>query len=276
MLRPKALMLATIVGLMCTAVTVSYDRPLRAQETPTPSPAVVAPNDKPSPQPSKPGLIKKATAVRIVVQTNPVQAYKMARVTVNAEEGDVVEWEVDPTPDDQVQPSDGYLVFTGKPGAYKVTADLINFDTKRKGRKSVVVTLLGTSPVPPGPNPPPVPPNPAPIPDVGFRVLIVYEKTPTKPEDVLTSAQQTILYGKTVRDYLDTHCTKEVDGGPGYRIWDANQVVAGDSDVWVKAFNRPRSSNKWLIVSNGTTGYEGPLPANKDEFLALVKKYGGN
>lgn len=129
---------------------------------------------------------------------------------------------------------------------------------------------LGTAPQPPPKPVDPVDPKTeAPIPEPGFRVLITFE-TGT----VLTASQQSILYGKTVREYLDSHCVVDPDGKTrGYRIWDKDTVADGDFPVWKTAFNRPRKSIPWVLISNGKTGFEGPLPANPTDMLALLKKY---
>lgn len=124
-------------------------------------------------------------------------------------------------------------------------------------------------PKPIDPVDPPKPVDPAPIPDVGFRVLVVFETGM-----VLPAPQNSILYGKTVREYLDAHCAADPDGKTkGYRIWDKDTVADADFPVWKTALARPRKSVPWVIVSNGKAGYEGPLPASVADMMALLKKY---
>ena len=38
---------------------------------------------------------------------------------------------------------------------------------------------------------------------------------------------------------------------------------------------RTRSSVPWLVVSNGVTGFEGPLPATEAEITAILTQFGG-
>lgn len=129
-------------------------------------------------------------------------------------------------------------------------------------------------PVPPQPKPepipvPPKPVDPAPIPDAGFRVLIVFETDQT-----LTAAQHSVIYGKTIRDYLDANCVVEPDGKTrAYRIWDKDVQVGAESKIWRDAFARPHPAIPWIVVSNGKTGFEGPLPANVADTLTLLKKH---
>ena len=139
-------------------------------------------------------------------------------------------------------------------------------------------------------DPVPDPKTDAPIPVPGFRVLIVYESGDASK---MPPQQQNILYGKTVRDFLQANCVVGPDGKTKeFRIFD--QDILGDSKVWQDAMKRtrdkaaawqpktdengkvvgPASALPWLIISNpGKGGYEGPLPATPDEFLTLAKKY---
>lgn len=134
------------------------------------------------------------------------------------------------------------------------------------------------TPVPPTPHPP-TPPKPAPIAEPGLRVLIIYESGP-KGDEKLTKEQEAILYGETVWNYLASKCVKEPSGNPATRIYDKDASPT-DLPVWQTALKRPRlkadgtpdPTIPWVIISNGTTGYEGPLPKTVEEFKALVDRY---
>jgi hypothetical protein len=129
----------------------------------------------------------------------------------------------------------------------------------------------GPTPVPPVP-PGPTPPSPAPIPAPGLHVLMVYESGELSK---LPPAQLSVLYAKSIRDYLQAKCPVGPDGKTKeWRIWDQNTDASGDAPVWRDVMNRPRASVPWIIISNGTTGYEGPLPRTIDETLVLLRKYG--
>lgn len=143
---------------------------------------------------------------------------------------------------------------------------------------STVVIVGNTPPVPPGPGPTPEPPGPnppgpAPTPDVGFRALIVFDKTKVD----LPPPQDNIIKGKEVRDYLNSKCAKnDVTGVKEWAIWpDGDNVDSYPSPALVKAYKRPRTSLPWLVISTGSSGYEGPLPANVGDMLTLLRKYGG-
>lgn len=138
--------------------------------------------------------------------------------------------------------------------------------------------IPGPAPVPPTPIPvppvpPPVPPpTPPPIPQTGFRVLIVYEdgdlhKMPSKQVQAIKS--------KAVLDYLDLRCVAEDGGKKAWRIWDQNISTANVGKTWQDAMALTRASLPWIVVSNGVTGFSGPLPADEAGLLDLLKKYGG-
>jgi hypothetical protein len=138
----------------------------------------------------------------------------------------------------------------------------------------VVVAGRPPGPNPPGPNPPgPTPPGPdvAPIPEPGLRVLMVYDSGVP-----LTAGQVSVLFGRTVRDLLESKCVV----GPGgrtreYRVYDKGADLSVAPKVWKDAMARPRASLPWIVVSNGKAGYEGPLPATVPEAVALVNKFAG-
>lgn len=136
----------------------------------------------------------------------------------------------------------------------------------------------GIDVVPPGPEPgpfPPVPPKPPepdvkpPIPGDGLRVLIVYETG-----DLANSETDAILRGGKVRGYLSVNCAKGPNGvTPEARIYDKDIDQTNMPQIWKDAMARPRKQVPWIIISNGKTGYEGPLPKNVDETIGLIDKY---
>lgn len=129
-------------------------------------------------------------------------------------------------------------------------------------------------PLPPGPQPPgPTPPGPAPIPATGLRVLFVFE---TKDLTKYSPQQKSILYGDTVRSYLQKKCAMGPDGSTvEARYFDQNQNVAHESKIWQDAMKRPRGQIPWILISTGSEGFEGPLPATVEETMTLLRRYGG-
>jgi hypothetical protein len=154
---------------------------------------------------------------------------------------------------------------------------------------AILVTLLGghliTSPIgcqipsipwpwpTPTPTPTPVPPpSPAPIPTEGLRVLIVYDSGNT----TLPAAQQQILYGKTFRDHLNSKCVMGTDGKTHeWRLWDKDTDTTNEPKLWQDVMKRQHPQLPWLVISNGKTGYEGPLPSTVDAATTLIAKYEG-
>lgn len=190
--------------------------------------------------------------------------------------GEVIRW-VNPSTGLDLIPSESgrwVIVSAMKPGAYPVFAY-----TALGGKPTEAVRCLVIVGVPPEPGPtPPEPgpgpkPDPAPIPDAGFRVLMIYE---TAEVQSLPPAQSSVLFSKQVRDYLDKKCATGRDGKTKeWRIWDKDIDTAGESKAWQAAMSRKRDAVPWIVISNGSTGYEGPLPANVADALSLLKKYGG-
>jgi hypothetical protein len=104
-----------------------------------------------------------------------------------------------------------------------------------------------------------------------FRVFICYDPK-TLPS--LPPAQETVLYAQSVRDYLSAHCATGPDGKTKeWRIWPAGVDASAESALWQKVSKRPQTSLPWIVIGNGTTGFEGPLPKDTEATLELLKKY---
>lgn len=111
----------------------------------------------------------------------------------------------------------------------------------------------------------------APISESGFRVLIVEE---AQERVKLPASQLSIFTSEELTDYCNAKCVK-VNNTPEYRIYDKDVKFTNESDVWKKAMAIERKSLPWLIVSNGRSGYSGPLPLTIDETMKILKRYGG-
>src|SRR5581483_8232697 len=131
---------------------------------------------------------------------------------------------------------------------------------------------------------PPTPPGPTPNPDPfsgkamataspSLRVLIVYESSTLSQ---LPKAQAGILTDGNLRAYLTSHCVTGADGKTAdWRIWDKDVNTAAESPVWQRVMARPKASIPWIVIGDGSAGFEGALPADSVSPLALVQKFGG-
>lgn len=153
-------------------------------------------------------------------------------------------------------------------------------------------TLVGgDDPVPPGPGPTPTPPEPKPPepkppepkppepkPDAnpfpgttGLHVLIVYEDMDkaSYPPAQLASWTSQAFY-----DYM-----RAKGAGRNWRVFDKDTDASEDEMKWNAAMGRAsvKAAGKlpWIMVGNGASGYEGPTPANTEELLKLLKRFGG-
>lgn len=126
-------------------------------------------------------------------------------------------------------------------------------------------------PDPPGPDPPPDPDDKPPFPADGLHVLIVFE---TLDATRLTEDQRLIIQGGDVREFLKATCPVGPDGKTRtFRIYDADADVSSDQQVWKAAMGVDRKSLPWLVVSNGKTGFSGPLDMSPEKFKELIQRY---
>jgi hypothetical protein len=92
----------------------------------------------------------------------------------------------------------------------------------------------------------------------------------------LPAGQRAILYGKANREFLNAKTAPGPDGRTrSWRIYDADTDVTAEAKVWQDAMAVPRQSLPWLVVSNGRTGFSGPLPADPAAFQAIVNQHAG-
>lgn len=136
--------------------------------------------------------------------------------------------------------------------------------------KAVVFTKLITvspTPVPPGP-------GPAPINAVGLYCLVVEDM---QQRDDLPASQREVITATgpgSLRAYLNFKCAKDQAGMPCLRFIGSKDDLSRDLPVWREGLARPRTSLPWIVISNGKSGYEGPLPKTMAEAVALAKKFG--
>jgi len=131
----------------------------------------------------------------------------------------------------------------------------------------------GDGPIPPPKPKPDDPPAPKPPePATSFRVIFVYESG-----DTLTAAQHSVIFGKSVSDYLDATATKEA-GRPGWRRFDKDAAAEKEQPTMRALWSavRPQlTATPCLVVEVNGRAEIVPLPATPAEALATLKTYSG-
>lgn len=102
-----------------------------------------------------------------------------------------------------------------------------------------------------------------PVPGDGRHVLVIYE---TDDRISLPRDQRSILDSVPLRQWL------------AESQWDVKFLDPDtsfiDGDEWFQsALQVERASLPWVVVSNGKTGFSGPLPGTVEEFKELVGRY---
>jgi len=141
----------------------------------------------------------------------------------------------------------------------------------------VIVKVGGVIPDPVDPDDPYPPPTPPidpdpPIKDPGLRVLMVYE---SQDLPIMSADQKLIFFSTRLRDYLNDNCVlSDVTKTREWRIFDQDIEFPINCDsVWCNVMERPRASIPWIVISNGMTGFEGPLPRNVEDTITLINQY---
>ncbi|TXH44895.1 MAG: hypothetical protein E6Q97_32075 [Desulfurellales bacterium] len=109
----------------------------------------------------------------------------------------------------------------------------------------------------------PPPPDVVPIPTTGLHVLMVWESS--QPGEIPESQVQ-VLTSTIVRDWIREHNGQ-------FRVFDDDTDLSQTPKVWQDAMKVPRQSLPWIVVSNGRTGFSGPLPKNIDDTIKLLEQH---
>ena len=181
------------------------------------------------------------------------------------------------TADGKLPPTDVKILVAKKPGKQVVYTLENGDDAKGVPPKFTAITLevIADGPTPPKPDDPtPKPVDPAdadPLPGTaGNKVLMIYDAA---DQSKLTANQRMALYSADVRKYLNSKCIADA-GTPMYRIYPDGTDTTNEAKVWQTAMGIKRTSVPWIVISNGKTGYSGPLPDSDP--LTLLKKYFGD
>lgn len=110
--------------------------------------------------------------------------------------------------------------------------------------------------------PPPHPVDP-PIPTSEFRVLILEE---TANRSKLPTSQLSVLTSAPLRKWM-------TENGANFRVWDKDVDASREDAAWQAALKLPHGELPWIHVSNGKTGFSGPLPKTAEETQTLIGKY---
>lgn len=125
----------------------------------------------------------------------------------------------------------------------------------------VASTLPKPGPVDPViPVDPVVPVDPAPFPADRLSVLIVEE---AQDRYLLPQSQLSIFSAGQV--WMNS-------AGIASKILDPNTEGVNEQP-WASAFAVPRDSLPWVVISNGVSGFSGPLPPTVEAFVELVGRF---
>lgn len=176
-----------------------------------------------------------------------------------------------------IKHTDGTMYAWAPVGQYEVkySSIIINWTKQDIDQREFIATIKvipsGDPEPPPDPTPEPPPPQPDnPLPGTGLKVLLIEEQ---EQRATIPKEQDAIFTSAIVRDYMDMHCVKDASGVPEWRLLDKNTTFSSENQ-WKKALSLPRTKDWWVVISNGKNWESRELPANVNDMMTLLKKYG--
>jgi hypothetical protein len=120
----------------------------------------------------------------------------------------------------------------------------------------------------PGPGPEPTPVvvvDDAPFPSDGLTVVVI-EEAETRMRGELSPGHFAALASGKVREWAQ-------GAGAHLRVFDQHTPTVGMTQTEMAAFGLKFDSLPWIHISNGKSGFTGPLPDGVDATIALMDKY---
>ncbi len=214
--------------------------------------------------------VKIVEVDRTVIIKVPVNFAESLPVTITIPDGDqylLHQWTV---PQGVVFKDKGHQleITTAPKGELTISVKMVKIDWEAKKTSTKfgeVIIYIGEikppTPVPPTPGPTPSDP---PIIADGNRVLIIYETSESLPPK-----QNIALTSDFLRSYMDEKC-----GSDGWRIYDQDTLAGDAPKPWAEALKRAKATKgfktPWIMISNGKSGFEGPLPADTHAITVLM------
>lgn len=117
----------------------------------------------------------------------------------------------------------------------------------------------------PIPIPTPIVVEDAPFPSDGLTVVMI-EDVETRMRGELSPGHFAALTSSTVREWAK-------ESGAHFRIFPQNTPTTGMTETEAAAFKLPHESLPWIHISNGKTGFTGPLPDGVEATIKLMGEY---
>ena len=227
------------------------------------------------------GDVKKVKVDKVVVIKEDRTVVSSFPFTIAAPPGAGLYFWTTPAGVNAADRGDKLLVEAAPKGSLTISVKSINANLDKDGKFLGFLTKFGAvtfdvggvvPPVPPTPPPDPTPiptPDIAPYPSTGLTALIIYESSEETP------SLSNLMSGDLLNSYILTKGVKN-----GFMKFDKDLSDFSKLDPWVAAaWKVERKSLPWLLVSNGKTGFSGPLPMDAkgysaEKTLEIFKKHG--
>lgn len=226
--------------------------------------------------------VKVVKVDKVIVVKEDMTVVQSFPVTITAPpDADLYFWSY-PSGITALDKNDSLEIKQAPKGLLTVSVKMYSVNLDKDGKFKGFITKLHSltftvGDVPPGPGPGPDPkpdPKPDPVipPPLPIPAVLFIEETNDRAK--ISTGQYDSMFSKEMNDFISANVTKE-DGIPALRLLDKDQATGSMAKHWRDAAaKRPSNfTTPWMIVSNGVTGWEGPVPNTMTETKALLTKY---
>lgn len=111
-------------------------------------------------------------------------------------------------------------------------------------------------------------------PTTGEVSVLIVEETAERP--LLPESQLQILNSTMLREWAKTHCDKNADGHPEFRVIDRDADTSNMTQKWRDRIAEAKSKPlPYVAISTGRSGAAGDLPLTEAELMPFLEKYAG-